>query len=205
MSDDALPFGNASINGSTSTLVDLSLRPENGEEKSKSLPPKLQKLTEFPLWKTRMILHFRAENTWSIVSRVEARPAGNDEAALAAITKYNIRAAKAFADLLKCLGENFLTLAATFETVSEAWDELLILCEVSNSQKIYSLQSAIDSFEFSEPATSSLVKLKTLFRELEKNGGTYSSSQKAVKLLSQLPSEYSELSKTIKTTDSYRI
>ena len=48
------------------------------------------------------------------------------------------------------------------------------------------------------------MRLKTLYRELEQHGGAASEGQKSVKLLSILPSEYSELVKNIKTLDQYR-
>ena len=174
------------------------------ETKSKKLPPKLKELTEYPLWKTQMILHFRAENTWSIVSGLEEEPEGSNPEDLSARTKHNMRASKAFGDLLNCLGEKFIELAATFTSVTEAWNEIRTLCEVTNSQKVYALQTAIESFEFSAPATSCLVKLRTLYRELEQRGGKVSQTQKSVKILSILPSEYSELAKTIRTSTLYQ-
>ena len=151
-----------------------------------------------------MILHFRADNTWSIVSGVEPEPEGVTDEQLAAKAKHNMRASKAFGDLLNCLGEKFVELAATFTEVSEAWHEIRTLCEVSTSQKVFALQQALEKFEFSKPATSCLVKLRTIFRELEQRGGTTSETQKSVKLLSILPPEYNELVKTIKTSETYQ-
>ena len=103
-------------------LEGLNLNEEINERRgSKDLPAKLCDVRQFPVWSLRMRLHFEAIAVWDIVDGTRQSSAAD---LVIEVRQYNKNKSRAHSDLLRCLGDRFQNLAATYLTVHELWAAL---------------------------------------------------------------------------------
>ena len=177
---------------------DVNLKKEN-----KDLPSRLSDPKEYPIWALRMKLHFRSISVWDIVLGTRQQPLPSADQTLK--KKYRKDSSRAHSDLLRCLGHQYLQLAATYETVAELWQALEELFRPATNTQLLAVQKQLETLTYSEPLTSLLLMVKQLVRELERLGGSLSSGQKSAKLLALLPPEFEEFAIQIQTDDAYKI
>ena len=177
---------------------DVNLRKEN-----KDLPSRLTNPKDYPVWALRMKLHFTSISVWEVVEGTHQQPPA--EAALDLRNRYKKDSSRAHSDLLRCLGQQYQQLAATYNTVTELWQALETLFRPATNTQLLAVQKQLEALTYKEPLTELLLTIQQLTRELEQLGGTMSSGQKAAKLLALLPATYDEFSLQIQTDDAYKV
>ena len=109
-----------------------------------------------------MRLHFVSIDVWTIITGERLPPEEN--ASEKVKLTYQRKKARAHSDLLRCLGESFQQLAATYENAQELWQALNELFQPADNTLILTIQRKIEGLETTYPFSSSLLALKQLIR-----------------------------------------
>ena len=136
----------------TTTVNETDTESTSLKKENKDLPQKLVKAKEYVVWALRMKLHFEALDLWGVVQGTEVPPGEDAEASVK--QKYKKRKARAHSDLLRCIGDNFQALAATYDNPKDLWLALKELFQPADNTQLLAAQLRIEALETTYPFTS---------------------------------------------------
>ena len=139
---------------------DLPPEEVNLRKESKELPAKLINPKEYPICALRMKLHFQSISVWDVVDG-RRRPLP-DTASTLAEKKDRKDRSRAHSDLLRCIGNAYQQLCATYTSAQELWLALKDLFQPEDNTQLLGLQLHLEALESSEPFTKCLLTLKQL-------------------------------------------
>ena len=129
----------------------------SGSSNTKLLP-RLKEASEFRKWKKVIKLHFERNGWLGIVEGREEPPEDSKD-----VEKYEKRQAGAFSDLVVCLEGEIRDFVLEFDTVAEAWSNLIETMELGVDAELTRVTEELEKLKLGSSVLETVTKVRGLY------------------------------------------